>query len=200
MDIQQKDNEAIAAYIHYFKTAAKWCALKVLEMHPPSQLKYMRRTPKLWLKLSAVHQLTAMLTPSTVSMMSGDDRCFVCGQTGHFGWHCPDARCNRCDKFGHFVQDCPNKILQSGTPYHQDRSPSRHWYTDNKRDRSHSYYGPRHRTHFSRPQSHHCSHCNRSSSFGRHTLHSFSSYHSSSCYPLADRCSHHPSHCDINRS
>ena len=30
-------------------------------------------------KSSAAHQLTATLTPSTVSMMSGDDRCFVCG-------------------------------------------------------------------------------------------------------------------------
>ena len=34
-------------------------------------------------KLSAAHQLTAIITPSTISMMSIDDRCFVCGQTGH---------------------------------------------------------------------------------------------------------------------
>ena len=26
MEIQQKDNETLAAYIHCFKTAAKWCA------------------------------------------------------------------------------------------------------------------------------------------------------------------------------
>ena len=30
-------------------------------------------------KLSAAHQLTATLTPSTVNMMSGNDRYFVCG-------------------------------------------------------------------------------------------------------------------------
>ena len=27
MEIQQKDNETLAAYIHHFKTAAKQCAL-----------------------------------------------------------------------------------------------------------------------------------------------------------------------------
>ena len=26
MKIQQKDNKTLAAYIHHFKTAAKWCA------------------------------------------------------------------------------------------------------------------------------------------------------------------------------
>ena len=30
-------------------------------------------------KLNAAQQLTATLTPLTVSMMSNDDRCFVCG-------------------------------------------------------------------------------------------------------------------------
>ena len=25
MEIQQKENETLAAYIHHFKTAAKWC-------------------------------------------------------------------------------------------------------------------------------------------------------------------------------
>ena len=56
--------------------------LKALEMQQPSQLKYMRRTPKLWLKssglvekLKTVHCLTATLTPYTVSMMSSNDRC-----------------------------------------------------------------------------------------------------------------------------
>ena len=34
---------------------------------------------RLFEKLSAAHQLTATLTPSIVSMMSGDDKCFGCG-------------------------------------------------------------------------------------------------------------------------
>ena len=35
-------------------------------------------------KLSAAHQLTATMTPSTVIRMSGNDRSFVCGSAGHF--------------------------------------------------------------------------------------------------------------------
>ena len=48
-------------------------------MHPLWYLKYMKipQTPaeliRLVEKLSAAHQLTATLTPSTVSMMSSDD-------------------------------------------------------------------------------------------------------------------------------
>ena len=47
----------------------------------------------------------------------------------------------------------PNKISPSGTPYHCERPPSRHWYTHNHRDRSYSYYGHSHRRHYSRSQS-----------------------------------------------
>ena len=39
----------------------------------------------------------------------------------------------------------------------------------------------------------HYSHCDRSSSFSRHTSHSFSSHHSTSCCPLANGCLHHHS-------
>ena len=46
-------------------------------------------------KLDATQQLTAMLTPCMVSMMSNDDRCFVCRWMGHFGHHCPNAQCYR---------------------------------------------------------------------------------------------------------
>ena len=43
----------------------------------------MAKVIKLFEKLSAAQQLSASLTPSTLSMMSGDDKCFVCGWTGH---------------------------------------------------------------------------------------------------------------------
>ena len=54
-------------------------------------------------KLSEAHQLSVTLIPSTVSMLSGGDKEFFCGQTGHFvhnscsssshhsSFHCPSA-------------------------------------------------------------------------------------------------------------
>ena len=152
MEVQEKNNETLAAYAQCFKTAAKQytfdndtvtiCILGDFEMHPPSELKHMKRTLKLWLKssdwlnnLNTAQQITATLTPSTVSMMSGNDRCLVFGQTGHFGNHYSDAQYYSCNEFGYFAQDCPNKIPPSEIPCHQDRSHSRHQYTHTKRDR-----------------------------------------------------------------
>ena len=182
MEIQQKDNETLAACIHCFKTAARWCAfdndtvaihifVQDLRQAPNITAKIYEKDPqtlaegiRLVEKISAAHQLTATLTPSTVSNVSSDGRCFVCGQTGHFGHHCPDAQCYGWDEFGHFAQDCPHKIPPSGMPCHHGRSYSRHQYTHNWRDRSHSYYGPRYRRHFSRSQPHPHSHHDCSSS------------------------------------
>ena len=92
--------------------------------------KIYKKDLKLWLKSSAwlknlMQELTAMLTPYTVSMMSHDDRCFVCEGTGHFGHHYSNEQCYGCDEFGHFAQDCPNKIPPSRTPCHKDLSHSR---------------------------------------------------------------------------
>ena len=127
--------------------------------------------------------------PSMVSMISGDDSCFVCGWAGHFGCNCPDAQCYDCNEFGHFAQDCSNKIPPSGTAHHQDRFCSRHQYTHTERDRSHStYYGSRHETYFSRSQSCCCFHHDRSSSFRRFTACFSSSHHSSLLHPSANRC------------
>ena len=149
----------------------------------------MRRTPKLWLrssdiveKFSAVHQLTATLT-ATVSLMSGDDKCLVFGQTGHFGCHC-------------LCPGLPHKIPPSGTPCHCWRSHSKHWHTHNWRDRLHSNYGPRHRRQYSRSQLHPHSQHHRSSSFRRHTSHSSSIHHNSWHHPSANRWSCYPSHHD----
>ena len=79
------------------------------------------------------------------------------------------------------------------------RCHSRHWCTHNWRDRSHSYYGPRHRRQYSRSQFCPCSHCNRSSSIRRHTSHSSSSCCGSFCPPSASGCSCYPFSHDTNR-
>ena len=128
MEIQQQDNETVAVYIHHFKTVAKQCAfdndtmaicifVKGLQDAPTIATKIYEKDPqtlaeviRLVEKLNEAHQLTATLTPSTVSMMYGDDRCFVCVQTGHFGHHCPNAQCYGCNEFGRFAEECPNKI------------------------------------------------------------------------------------------
>ena len=71
--------------------------LKALGMHPIA-LKIYENDPqtlaeviRLVEMLSAVHQLTATLTPSTVSMMSSHNKCFAFGWTGHFGCHYLDT-------------------------------------------------------------------------------------------------------------
>ena len=89
-------------------------------------------------------------------------------------------------------------VMNLDTCY-QGRSCSRHWYTHNWRDRSHSYYGPTHRRHFSRSQSCCHSHQNTSSSFRRHILHSSSSHNSSLYCPLATGCFCHLLYCDTSR-
>ena len=173
-------------------------------MCPLSHPKYMK-TPRLAEVIrcaenfSTAYQLKTTLTPSTISIMSSDNKCFVCWQTHHFGCHCPDTQCYGCDEFGHFVQDCPHKNPPSGTQCHHGKSHSRHWYTHNWRDRSHSCYSPRHRRHYSRSQSNPCSHCDKSSSFRRHTSCSSSSHCSSTHCPSADGCFHHTSYHDNNR-
>ena len=114
----------------------------------------MEESPTLAEKLSVAHLITATLTPSqSIIMMSGDNTSFLCGWTGHFGCHFPYSQWYGCDEFGPFAQDWPNKIPPPGTPYHHGRSRSRHQYTHNQRDRSHSYCGPRHRRHDNRSQS-----------------------------------------------
>ena len=97
MEIKQKDNESLAAYIHCFKTAAKQYAFDNDTVAIHTFVKGLRDkttiTPKIYEKdpqtlaevirlvenLSTAHQLTTTLTPSSVSMMSGDDKCFICG-------------------------------------------------------------------------------------------------------------------------
>ena len=97
MEIQQKDNETLAAYVYPFKMADKRCAFdsdtaaihmfvkglwdahttaaNIYEKDPQTLSEVIRIVEK----VHVAQQLTATLTPSMVSMMSNDDRCFVCG-------------------------------------------------------------------------------------------------------------------------
>ena len=69
-------------------------------------------------KLQTAQQLTATLLPSsTVNvMLSEDDKCFQCQESGHMACHCPCIKCFHCNEYGHVTTDCPDKIQPSGTP------------------------------------------------------------------------------------
>ena len=87
----------------------------------------MKRTPqtlseviKLVEKLDMAQQVRATLSPPRVDMMLSDNRCFVCGKTGHIGHLSPNMQCYNCDGFGHLAQNFSEKILLSGMPHHHD--------------------------------------------------------------------------------
>ena len=144
MEIQQKEKESLAAYIHYFKREAKRCnftnsaatirifvkglknahtlAAWVYEKGPQTLADAISELEK----LKAVQQLTATLLPSsTVNVMSHEeDRCFQCQELSHIAHHCPNVHCFKCEEYGHIVVDCPHKIPPSGTPAHHHRQDS----------------------------------------------------------------------------
>ena len=156
MEIQQMDNETLAACVHCFKMEAKRCdfnsdtgaicifvkglwdthniAAKVYEKDPRTLLE----VTKLMEKLNTESQVTATLSSPTVNMMLNDK--IICGRKGHIGHHCPDAQCYKCDSFGHFAQDCPEKIHPSGTPNHPDRMHSHSSHNCSCRHRSHCFH------------------------------------------------------------
>ena len=136
IEIQQKEKESLAAYIHRFKREAKTCNFTnnaaticifvkghknahtlagcVYEKGPQTLSDTISETEK----LQAAQQLTTTLLPSsTLNMMSheGDQR-FECQELGHIAHHCPNIRCLDCDEYGHVAADCPNRIPPSGTP------------------------------------------------------------------------------------
>ena len=108
MEIQQKENESLAAYIHRFKRETKRCnftnnaatickfvkglknahtlAAHVYEKGPQTLSDAISEVEK----LQAAQQLTDTLLPSsTVNMMSNEgDQCFQCQELGHTGLHC----------------------------------------------------------------------------------------------------------------
>ena len=136
MDIQQKDNESLAAYIHRFKRQAKQCNftdnaatimifVKGLKNAHTLAAHIYEKVPQMLTdaiseveKLQAAQQLTATLLPSsTVNVMTNEgDQCFQCQELGHITCNCPDMCCFECNEYGHIAADCLDKIPPSGTP------------------------------------------------------------------------------------
>ena len=109
MDIQQKEKESLAAYIHCFKREASrykfnndaatigifikglrnvyTLATRVYEKGPQSLADAIKEVEK----LQAAQQLTATLLPSSSVnvMLTNDDKCFQCQELGHMAQHCP---------------------------------------------------------------------------------------------------------------
>ena len=173
MEIQQKEKESLAAYIHHFKCEANrykfnndatmirifikglrnahTLATRVYEKRPQSLADAIKEVEK----LEAAQQLTAtLLPPSSVNvMLSDDDKSFQCQESGHMACQCPLIKClYNCDEYGHVMADCLDKILPSGTPARcrNTHSSTRH------HDRSTSYHShrDRHRSNRSRSNSH----------------------------------------------
>ena len=102
IDIQQKEKESLAAYVHRFKTEAKRCnftndaatirffvkglknghslAMHIYDKGPQTLTDAILEVEK----LNATQQLTAVIIPlSTVNVMSNSDCCFQCQEPGH---------------------------------------------------------------------------------------------------------------------
>ena len=145
MDIQQKAQEFLAAYIHRFKSEAKRCnftnnaatirifvkglknahtiATWVYEKGPQILADAISKVEK----IQTVQQLTAtLLSSSTVNVMfNKEDQCFQCQELGHIVCHCPNVHCFECNEYVNIVADCPDRIPPSGTPTHHHRLNSR---------------------------------------------------------------------------
>ena len=131
MEIQQKEKESLAAYIHHFKREASRCkfdndaatirifikglknahtlATNVYEKGPQSLADAIKEVEK----LQAAQQLTSTLLPSSSvnTMSSNEDKCFQYQESGHMASYCPCIRHFDCDDYGHVTVDCPDKIL-----------------------------------------------------------------------------------------
>ena len=207
MEIQQKEKESLAAYIHRFKGEANRCnfdnnaamiwifvkglkkahtlAACIYEKGPQNLADAIREVEK----LQAAQQLTTTLLSSSMVnvMLSKNDKCFQCQESGHMACHCPNIRCFNCDEYGHVAADCPDRIPPSGTPAHHRKhhSSMRHW------TRSTSKHLHRDSNRFSISRSHLCTHRYRSHSCNNsHKSHS-RSYHrhphrSTSCHQYSN--------------
>ena len=145
MEIQQRDKESLAAYLHRFKKGSQrcnfnnnaatiWIFIKGLKNAYTLAAHVYEKGPQIIAdaiseveKLQAAQQLTAtLLLSSTVNVMSSeDDKCFQCQELGHITHHCPSITCFDCNEYGHVAADCPDRIPPSGTPSHHKRHHSR---------------------------------------------------------------------------
>ena len=173
MEIQQKQKESLAAYIHRFKREANRCnfdnnaatiwifmkglrnahtlATRVYKKGPQNLADAIREVEK----LQAAQQLTATLLPSsTVNVMSSeDDKCFQWQESGHMACHCCRIKCFYCEEYSHVAADCPDKIPPSGTPaWHRKHHSSMRYCT-----KSTSCHNHRDKHRFNRSRSHSCS-------------------------------------------
>ena len=207
MDIQQKDNKSLVAYIHRFKREAKRCNFSNSAATITLFIKGLKNTHTLAAciyekgpqmltdanseveKLQAAQQLTATLLPSsTVNMMSNEgDQCFQCQELGHIIHNCPNMHCFECDECGHIAVDSLDKIPPSGTPMHHKRWHTRH--CTRLTSRHHNW--DRYRYSRSRSQSYSCGYwsnsCNSScrscsQSHHRHPHRSTSRHHHSNTH------------------
>ena len=213
MEIQQKDKQSLAAYIHQFKRGAKWCHfhddattirlfLKGLNHAHTLATCIYKKSPQTLAdaiteveQLQAAQQLTATLLPSSMVnfMSSEDDKCFQCQATGHMAHYCPKIRCFDCDEYSHIAADFPEKVPLSGTPmcHHQSHTSRAN------RHRSTSRHHPQDRSRFSWSRSHSCPYCHKSCShekFHRHRIQSTQRhpYRNTSCHGQSStRCYHH---------
>ena len=110
-EIQQKQKESLAMYIHHFKREAKRCnftnntatirifvkglkdthtlAARIYEKGPQTLTDAISEVKK----LQATQQLTATLIPfSTGNVMPKEEDHFQCQEAGHIAQHCPNVR------------------------------------------------------------------------------------------------------------
>ena len=170
MDIQQKDDESLAVYIHRFKREAKRCnftnnaatirifikglknvhtlAAHIYEKGPQTLTDTISEVEK----LQAAQQLTATLLPSsTVNVMTNEgDQCLQCQEWGHTACNYPNVHCFECDEYGHIAVGCLDRMPPSGTSACHKRWHTRHC----TRLTSRHHHWDRHRYSRLRSQSH----------------------------------------------
>ena len=163
MEIQQKEKESLATYIHHFKREAKRynftnnavtirIFVKGLKSIHSLATRIYRKGPQTLAdakaeaeKLQAAQQLTATLVPSSTGngMSHEEDHCFQCQESGHIAHHCPNGQCFECSEYRHIIMDCPHRTPASGTPACHHRSQSRHRHPN--RSTSHHHHNNRYR-------------------------------------------------------
>ena len=193
MDVQQKDKESLAAYIHRFKRETVRCnftnnaatirifmkglknphtiAACVYEKGPQTLADAISEVEN----IQAAQQLTATLLPSsTVNVMSNEED--QCQELGNIAHHCLNVHCFECNEYGHILADCPDRIPLSGTPafHHRLNSRARHCTRSTSRchhrDRyRHSRSRSQSQPHRYRSHSHHDSQRGHSRSHNRHS-------------------------------